>query len=98
MDIGILYVCNAKFDACYSEHYCLKFINLKDCSSLTSSRGRNRRKDNKNFGHVYNQKFNGDFVTVDNSMVVPYSPEILKKYKCYINVEYCASIMSIKYI
>ena len=57
-----------------------------------------RRRDNKNFGHVYNQKCNGDFVTVDNSMVVPYNPEILKKYKCHINVEYCASIMSIKYI
>ena len=35
-------------------------------------------------------------MTVDNSLVVPYNPEILKKYKCHINVEYCASIISIK--
>ena len=38
-----------------------------------------RRRDNKHFGHVYNQKFNEDFVMVDNSMVVPYNPAILKK-------------------
>ena len=57
-----------------------------------------RRRYNKNFGHAYNQKFNGDFVTVDNSMVVPYNPGILKKYKCHVNVEYCALIMSIQYI
>ena len=31
-------------------------------------------------------------------MVVSYNPEILKKCKFHINVEYCASIMSIKYI
>ena len=31
-------------------------------------------------------------------MLVSYNPEILKKYKCHINVEYWASIMSIKYI
>ena len=43
-----------------------------------------RRRDNKNFGHVYNQKVNRDFVTVDNSMVVPYNPEVLEKYKCHI--------------
>ena len=57
-----------------------------------------RRRDNKNFGHIYNQKFNGDFITIDNSMVVPYNPEIVKKYKCHISVKYCASIMSIKYV
>lgn len=31
-------------------------------------------------------------------MVVPYNSFLLKKYKCHINVEYCASIQSIKYI
>ena len=47
-----------------------------------------KRRDNTNFGHVYNQKFNRDFLTVDSSMVVPYNPEILKKYKCHINIDY----------
>ena len=31
-------------------------------------------------------------------MVVPYNKFLLKKYKCHINVEYCYSIQSIKYI
>ena len=30
MNIGIEYLCTVKFDAFYSELYCLKFINLKD--------------------------------------------------------------------
>ena len=37
-------------------------------------------------------------VTVDNRWVVPYSPYLLKKFKCHINVEYCASITAIKYL
>ena len=31
-------------------------------------------------------------------MVVPYNAFLLKKYACHINVEYCASIQSMKYI
>ena len=31
-------------------------------------------------------------------MVVPYNNFLLMKYKCHINIEYCASIQSIKYI
>jgi len=31
-------------------------------------------------------------------MVVPYNCFLLRKYKCHINVEYCASIQSLKYI
>ena len=37
-------------------------------------------------------------VTVDNKNVVAYSPYLLKKFKCHINVEYCASIVAIKYL
>lgn len=48
-----------------------------------------RRRNNCDAGHVYNKKFNGGFVPVKISMVVPYNPEILKKYKCHVNVEYC---------
>lgn len=57
-----------------------------------------KRRDNRNAGYVYNQKVCGDYLAVDNSMVVPYHSELLEKYKCHINVEYCASIMSVKYI
>ena len=31
-------------------------------------------------------------------MVVPYNKFLLKKYVCHINVEYCASIQSVKYL
>lgn len=41
--------------------------------------------------------FNGRY-TVDNSMVVPYNAYLLRKYKCHINVEYCGSIVPVKYI
>ena len=35
--------------------------------------------------------------TIDNQWVVPYSPYLLRRYKCHINVEFCASVMAIKY-
>lgn len=37
-------------------------------------------------------------VRVDNRWVVPYSPLLSKTYKAHINVEYCNSVKSIKYI
>ena len=35
---------------------------------------------------------------VDNTWVVPYNPYLTLKYDCLINLEYCASITSVKYI
>ena len=35
---------------------------------------------------------------VDNRDVVPYNPYLTKKYDCHINVEYCASIVAVKYL
>ncbi|GFW93647.1 uncharacterized protein TNCV_4541761 [Trichonephila clavipes] len=35
---------------------------------------------------------------VDNSWVVPYSPLLCRIFKAHINVEYCNSVKSIKYI
>jgi len=34
---------------------------------------------------------------VDNQWIVPYSPYLLRKYRCHINVEACASVLAIKY-
>jgi hypothetical protein len=59
---------------------------------------RYRRKDNKIENNMYRIKYSNDQIPVDNSWVVPYNPFLLKKYKCHINVEYCASIQSYKYI
>ena len=43
------------------------------------------------------QMQNGN-IEVDNRWVVPYSPLLSKTYKAHINVEYCNSVKSIKYI
>ena len=43
-------------------------------------------------------KRSNKIILVDNSMVVPYNSFLLLKYKCHINIEYCASVQSIKYI
>jgi hypothetical protein len=37
-------------------------------------------------------------VELDNQWVVPYNPALCKMFNCHINVEYCASIRSIKYL
>nr|XP_018913756.1 PREDICTED: uncharacterized protein LOC109041791 [Bemisia tabaci] len=57
-----------------------------------------KRNDNRHELNVYNKKINGKRVFVDNSMVVPYNPYLILKYDCHINVEYCGSLMAIKYM
>ena len=57
-----------------------------------------KRTDNFSDNHTYQLKTSKKIIPVDNSMVVPYNKFLLEKYKCHINVEYCASIQSIKYI
>ena len=37
-------------------------------------------------------------VIIDNRSVVPYSPYLLLKYNCHINIEVCTSLQVIKYI
>ena len=37
-------------------------------------------------------------VEVDNRWVVPYNFHLLKTFNCHINIEYCATITSIKYL
>lgn len=43
-------------------------------------------------------KVKGNDIDVDNRWIVPYSPILSKAYKAHINVEYCNSVKSIKYI
>ena len=35
---------------------------------------------------------------IDARDVVPYNPYLLKKYNCHLNVEYCGTIKSVKYL
>ena len=61
-----------------------------------------RRRDPENGGfvgtktiHQYGRKVTQE---VDNRWIVPYSPFLLAKFQCHINVEICSSIKSIKYV
>ncbi|UYV69632.1 hypothetical protein LAZ67_7000051 [Cordylochernes scorpioides] len=49
-----------------------------------------RRNTGKSF------KLENKNISVDNRWVVPYSPFLLKKYDCHINVQVCTSIKSVK--
>ncbi|UYV64325.1 hypothetical protein LAZ67_3000285 [Cordylochernes scorpioides] len=51
-----------------------------------------RRNTGKSF------KIENKNISMDNRWVVPYSPFLLKKYYCHINVQVCTSIKSVKYI
>ncbi|XP_015115936.1 uncharacterized protein LOC107040377 [Diachasma alloeum] len=57
-----------------------------------------KRPDNRSKCYTYTRKLNNKLILVDNSMVVPYNPYLLGKYGCHINVEYCGSVMAIKYL
>ena len=41
---------------------------------------------------------NGQEVEVDNRWIIPYCPLLSKAYNAHINVEFCHSVKSIKYI
>jgi hypothetical protein len=57
-----------------------------------------RRRDNVEKLYTYHGKFKGKVHYVDNRMVVPHNPYLLKKFDCHINIEYCSSEMAVKYI
>ncbi|XP_037931270.1 uncharacterized protein LOC119666067 [Teleopsis dalmanni] len=59
-----------------------------------------RRRNSENGGQSFSLKLrNIEYeVEVDNRWVVPYSPLLTKIYKAHINVEFCSSVKSIKYI
>lgn len=59
---------------------------------------RYRRRNNSSQGLTYLKDNIKNNSSVDNSMVIAYNKFLLEKYECHINVEYCASIQSIKYI
>lgn len=56
-----------------------------------------RRKPNDG-GHTAVVKVNETDIEIDNRWVVPYSPLLSKMFNAHINVEYCNSVKSIKYI
>ncbi|GFT90934.1 helitron_like_N domain-containing protein [Trichonephila clavipes] len=52
----------------------------------------------KNGGQSFIKNINNTDIDIDNRWVVPYSPLLSKTYNAHINVEFCSSVKSIKYI
>ncbi|XP_059169815.1 uncharacterized protein LOC131951424 [Physella acuta] len=57
-----------------------------------------RRRATDNGGNVIVLKLHNKDIDIDNRWIVPYSPLLSKTFKAHINVEYCNSVKSIKYI
>lgn len=57
-----------------------------------------RRRSTEDNGRSFVLKIRNNDIEIDNRWVVPYSPLLSKTFKAHINVEYCNSVKSIKYI
>lgn len=57
-----------------------------------------RRRSPDDNGKTVTIQVRNQNIEVDNRWIVPYSPLLSKAYKAHINVEYCNSVKSIKYI
>lgn len=57
-----------------------------------------RRRSTDDNGRSITLKVRNNDVLIDNRWIVPYCPLLSKIYKAHINVEYCNSVKSIKYI
>ncbi|GBN76206.1 hypothetical protein AVEN_195712-1 [Araneus ventricosus] len=57
-----------------------------------------RHRSSEDGGVTANISFRRLEVSVDNTWVVPYSPLLTKILNAHINVEYCNSVKSIKYV
>ncbi|UYV80385.1 hypothetical protein LAZ67_19000038 [Cordylochernes scorpioides] len=57
-----------------------------------------RRRSTQDGGKCITIKVHNIAIEVDNRWIVPYSPLLSRTFKVHINVEYCNSVKSIKYI
>lgn len=57
-----------------------------------------RRRSPQDNGKTFIAQLRGANIVVDNTWIVPYSPILSKTFKTHINVEYCSSVKSIKYV
>ena len=57
-----------------------------------------RRRKPSDRGYTATIKRNGREYTVDNQWIVPYNPMLSKTFEAHINVEWCNSVKSIKYV
>ena len=57
-----------------------------------------RRRSPQEGGNSVTKIIRGQSYVMDNRYVVPYSPYLVQRFNCHINVEFVASIKSIKYL
>lgn len=57
-----------------------------------------RRRSSEDGGQSLIIKIRNNDIDVDNRWIVPYNPLLSKTFKAHINVEYCNSVKSVKYI
>ncbi|GFU94212.1 ATP-dependent DNA helicase [Trichonephila clavipes] len=90
---------------CMSDGKCTKLYPRKLCvcvvsDTITGNDGYPlyRRRSVEDGGKSVVLKVRNIDIEVDNRWIVPYSPLLSKTFKAHINVEYCNSVKSIKYI
>ncbi|XP_050683986.1 uncharacterized protein LOC126978909 [Leptidea sinapis] len=57
-----------------------------------------RRRPPSEGGFTAKIRVRGEEIEIDNRWVVPYNPLLSKMFNAHINVEYCSSVQSIKYV
>ncbi|XP_045541153.1 uncharacterized protein LOC123722712 [Papilio machaon] len=57
-----------------------------------------RRRNPENGGQSFIKNIINTDIDIDNRWVAPYSPLLSKTYNAHINIEFCSSVKSIKYI
>ncbi|XP_043467393.1 ATP-dependent DNA helicase pif1-like [Leptopilina heterotoma] len=57
-----------------------------------------RRRSPEQGGFTAELRVRREIITVDNRWIVPYSPVLLRTFETHINVEFCGSMKSIKYV
>ena len=79
-----------------TKKYPKKFVNETQTGEDSYPLYRRRKPEN---GLFETNKVVGNVTyNINNSNIVPYSPILSKMFKCHINVEWCNSIKSIKYV
>jgi hypothetical protein len=57
-----------------------------------------RRQALNEGGYTFWKSIQGNQILLDNRNVVAYSPYLMRKYNCHINMEYCATIKAINHL
>ena len=72
---------------------------FSDFTKLENSAFPEYKRRAPEYGGVVALKYrNNQAIEVDNSWVVPYNPYLLLRYRSHINIEYCHTVSSIKYL